>query len=165
MIKFQLDTTQWNKLLNSLTSQIKDIMPKVGNEIVNYSQQCFDKKSWDGNAWPNKYNTDHLLVGSGNLRRSVRLEKYDLLSATVISDTPYSEIHNSGGKIEDNGNMVSFAWAKYYQTQEEKWKWTALKIKKDGYIEIEATKFLGNDSNELNEKIANFVVQQINKIK
>ena len=159
-IEFNIDLSGLNDMIEHIQEEVVDIMPRIANEIVKYSNDSFDSKSWDGVQWPNKYNKSNLLINSGNLRRSVRMSDYDLNSCTVISDTDYSAIHNEGGQIPATESMIKFAWAKWYETNDDKWKWTALKLKKDGYVFIEKTQFLG-ESNELVNNIEEMLIKYI----
>jgi phage gpG-like protein len=162
-LKFKIDLTQFNKLISEIEKDYKDLMPRIGNEIVNHSHEAFSKQAWDGVSWTNKHGSSNLLIGSGSLRRSIRLDHYDHTSCLVISDEVYSEIQNEGGRIEDtNGGMQSFCWAKYYETGEENWKWSALKLKRDGYIDIPKRQFLG-ESEELNKRIEKLLKSIFNK--
>ena len=55
------------------------------------------------------------LYGLGNLMHSVRPSETSENRVVIRSDTPYSDIHNSGGTITVTEKMKSFWWAKYYE--------------------------------------------------
>jgi len=159
-IEIKFDASKFQSYLKQLSKEMEVVMPMIGNTIVEYSHEAFQTKSWDGVRWPSSSNTN-TLVESGTLRRSVRLDSWDKDSCRIISDTPYSEIHNEGGIIEDtNGKMQSFAWAKFYSTEQEKWKWLALALRRDGYIEIPKRTFLSN-SNELELRLEDLLLKII----
>lgn len=55
-----------------------------------------------------------LLKKSGALQRNLRYRTSGNRTA-IISDLPYSRIHNDGGKIPITSKMRRFFWAKYYE--------------------------------------------------
>jgi phage gpG-like protein len=163
-IDFKVDMKEFEQLIKDTQQEMATMMHKVGNVIVNYSKETFNTKRWNGVPWPNEHGVTNLLIGSGNLRRSIRIDRYDKESCLIISDTDYSEIHNNGGIIEDtNGQMQKFCWAKWYETGLDMWKYTALKLKKDGQIIIPQRQFMG-DCYEQDVKIEEFLYSEIKKI-
>src|SRR6185437_5917160 len=75
----------------------------VGNEVVNYSLESFDRQSWDGMPWKERESKKDsgraILVKSTRLKRSIRIISSSPNSVIVGSDVPYAAIHNNGGEI------------------------------------------------------------------
>lgn len=89
----------------------------VGNEVVNYSLEAFDKQSWDGLSWQqrkSKKDTERaLLIKSGRLRRSIRIISTSPSSVIVGSDVIYAAIHNNGGIISRAPRSETFSRNRY----------------------------------------------------
>ncbi len=77
----------------------------VGNEIVNFSKESFNKQGWHDNTFMpwrkrkgnlKKSKGRAILVQSGRLRRSIRVTRNTGNTVVVGSDVPYAKIHNEG---------------------------------------------------------------------
>lgn len=92
---------------------IRDIRVDLSQEFDrNFERQAFFSKVWARRKSPVR-GDGHILVDTGNLRRSIRAVSDDR-SVTFSSDLPYASIHNEGGKIKVTAKMKRFFWAKYY---------------------------------------------------
>lgn len=93
---------------------LKDISVDLGQEFdQNFSRQAFFSSAWARHKKGSPYEGGHILLKSGQLRRSIR-SKADANSITFSSDLAYAAIHNNGGKIRVTSRMKKFFWAKYY---------------------------------------------------
>lgn len=96
---------------------VQDRLPaEVGNLVVNHTLDNFKTESFEGQAWKarkNKKNTKALLIGSGNLRRSVRVITSTPASVTIGSDVPYAAVHNNGGTINRASRSETFVRNRY----------------------------------------------------
>lgn len=152
-----------------ISSQLQRLPVLIGNEAVNFSKDNFRRQAFSGEAaWKGRHfgGRGAILVGGGDLRRSIRIIEISPNSVTVGSDLPYSAIHNEGGEITVTPKMRKFFWYKFYQASgkirqnkdgsvslgnaqtkslsAEAMKWRALAMKKKGKpIKIPARKFLG----------------------
>ncbi|MDV3605014.1 hypothetical protein CMU86_17855, partial [Elizabethkingia anophelis] len=86
----------------------------IGNEVVNFTLENFEKQSWQGDsfepwekrknptAWGKKDDTGRaLLVKSGKLKRSIRIASIQADKVTIAvggADVPYARVHNEGFK-------------------------------------------------------------------
>lgn len=121
-----------------------------------------------------------LLSSRTHLMRSVR-DVPGRARTTIVSDLPYSRIHNEGGTIETHPNvtprMRRFAWAKFFEAggggkkktevpaEALKWKKLALtrKAKLDIRVYIPQRKFIG-PSRELDERISEKIINETRKV-
>lgn len=76
---------------------------------------------------------------SGGLLNSWKFEVYNETEASVYSNLPYARSQDKGAKILITVRMRNFAWYKYYQTKDPKWK--AIAITKKKYIELPAKNY------------------------
>ena len=98
----------------------KEIRRRILRDIrVDAAQEFdrnFERQSFFGEAWRRRRSPlrgdGHLLVDSGDLRRSVR-SRSDDTSVTFFSTLPYAAIHNNGGEIVVTRRMKAFFWAMY----------------------------------------------------
>ncbi|MBR8705878.1 phage virion morphogenesis protein [Bacteroides pyogenes] len=172
-----------------------DILPvKVGAIAKRHFQDNFRKGGFvDGGLtpWPvtrrqqsggksaaSRYGP--LLSSRTHLMRSVR-DVPGRARTTIVSDLPYSRIHNEGGTIETHPNvtprMRRFAWAKFFEAggggkketevpaEALKWKKLALtrKAKLDIRVYIPQRKFIGA-SRELEERISEKIINETRKV-
>lgn len=172
-----------------------DILPvKVGAIAKRHFQDNFRKGGFvDGGLtpWPatrrqqsggksaaSRYGP--LLSSRTHLMRSVR-DVPGRARTTIVSDLPYSRIHNEGGTIETHPNvtprMRRFAWAKFFEAggggkkktevpaEALKWKKLALtrKAKLDIRVYIPQRKFIG-PSRELDERISEKIINETRKV-
>ena len=83
----------------------------AGNEAKNHFADSFRKEAWDGEAWKPRAKADtnpkrrNLLVKTGRLKRSIRIERTGPGFVQVSTDVPYAEIHNEGGTINATVNV------------------------------------------------------------
>ena len=172
-----------------------DILPvKVGAIAKRHFQDNFRKGGFvDGGLtpWPatcrqqsggksaaSRYGP--LLSGRTHLMRSVR-DVPGKARTTIISDLPYSRIHNEGGTIETHPavtpRMRRFAWAKFFEAggggkkeadvpaEAMRWKKLALtrKTKLDIRAYIPQRRFIGQ-SRELGERISEKIVEETRRV-
>lgn len=89
----------------------------IGNEVVNYSLEAFEKQRWDGTPWKQRQSKKDtgraILVKSTRLKRSIRIVSYTPSSVIVGSDVPYAAIHNNGGIINRASRSELFVRNRY----------------------------------------------------
>lgn len=100
-----------------LAETLRNLPPILGNEVVNFAHDNFDRQSFNGIAWEKRKNPTKwgkrddegrsLLIQTGKLRRSIRVSQ--ILQDRVIitaggADVPYAKTHNEGvsGMVEQN---------------------------------------------------------------
>ncbi len=160
----------------NLLSDLKNILQRIKNEVPNKVAQAvqnhfldnFKKESFDGQAWQKRKNQDegrNLLVKSGALRKSIRIARATWQKIVIASDVPYAQIHNEGGITHPTvtPKMRAFAWQKYKQTGQSKWKAIALTKKSKLTVPIPKRQFMGMD-NGLNAKINTEIKNTLNRI-
>ncbi|ODM52204.1 hypothetical protein BFF93_15760 [Elizabethkingia meningoseptica] len=97
-----------------LAQTFRDLPAIVGNEVVNFTLENFEKQGWQGDsfepwekrknptAWGKKDDTGRaLLVKSGKLKRSIRIASIQADKVTIAvggADVPYARVHNEGFK-------------------------------------------------------------------
>ena len=101
--------------LTKLNKRVETRIPAATNivakESVNFFKQTFNVGGWMDNGveyWKprkNKRLKHRLMWKSGALRRSTVSHNISKNKVKIVSDLPYSEIHNSGGQ--------GLAWGKY----------------------------------------------------
>jgi len=92
---------------------LNDIRVELGGEFdENFEREAFFTEKWQRRKSPLRLG-GHILVDSGDLRRSIRSRSTDN-SITFYSDLPYAAIHNEGGEIVVTERMKKFFWWKYY---------------------------------------------------
>lgn len=105
--------TEFEKTLRKV---LRDIQVELTDEFDrNFERQAFFSEVWQRRSSPIRPN-GHILVASGDLRRSIRSE-IKTHSIVFKSDLPYAAIHNEGGEIKVTRRMKSFFWYKYYSTK------------------------------------------------
>jgi len=146
---------------------IEDLPVELAIIVENYTIDVFDNESFDGVKWQPRQDNDTsraLLVGHGggaNLRNSIRFE-IEGDAVHIKTDVPYAEIHNEGGTIVQKvtKQQRKFFWAMFYKTKNQMWKFAALKNQLK--ITIPKRQFIG-ESNELNERIEEFVYNELSE--
>lgn len=153
--------------------------------LYNFKKEGSDQGSFQ--AWPKKRLPEfgkrrQLLRQSGDLQRSIRT-KSSKRNAMVISDLPYSKMHNDGGEITITPKMRRFFWAKYYEVmgkakskdgltsslkkaqrlKPEATMWRNLAMKRGKTLKIPPRPFIYN-SRTLDAKIIRYLDSQIKKI-
>lgn len=100
-----------------LAETLRNLPPILGEEVVNFAHDNFDRQSFNGIAWEKRKNPTKwgkrddegrsLLIKTGKLRRSIRVSQ--ILQDRVIitaggADVPYAKAHNEGvsGMVEQN---------------------------------------------------------------
>lgn len=104
-----------NQLFREIEQFKRDIPRIAGNEAVNFFKTSFRKQGWhDGviKPWVRRKRvgnrpTDNraILVKSGVLKKSIRIDRYTNQGVIISSEMPYSRIHNEGGKINTNATV------------------------------------------------------------
>jgi phage gpG-like protein len=155
--------------LRNFLQRIKNEVPrKVAQVVQNHFLDNFKKESFDGQAWQKRKNQDegrNLLVKSGALRKSIRVASATWQKIVIASDVPYAQIHNEGAVTHPTvtPKMRAFAWQKYKQTGQSKWKGLALTKKSKLTVPIPKRQFMGMD-NALNTKINTEINNALNVI-
>ena len=155
MIKISVDDNDWNKYINQIETDLKNIPLMIGNEIVKYSKESFRRKSYNNVPWiPSKLNTN-TLIDTGKLRNSIVIKGATTDRVEIISDTPYSQAMNEGAKIRITEKQRMFLGL-------QKGMW----LKKDSILTIPPRQFLPYDSDtefptELDNNIGKIIVQHI----
>ncbi len=151
----------------------------AGNAALNFFLDSWQRQGWFDSGlskWEPRKKADTkrgnraLLIGSGRLRRSLRLRTgagwYE-----VYTDNPYAKIHNEGGTIKQTvtPRQRRYFWAMYFQAKkeedaakakvkikakaEEAENWKAMALSKTLTIKIPSRRFMG-DSELLTRRIA-----------
>ena len=131
---------------------IKNIVQDVKVELDDEFDRNFERKAFFDRPWqPVSKNyeptTGSLLMRTGLLRKSIS-SKIDGNSIRYVSSVPYATIHNEGGTIHQDfapsNKMRRWAFAKYKETKDSKYKAMALckRIKRN--ITIPARPFIGD---------------------
>lgn len=86
--------------------KVKTTLPTIlANESVNFFKQSFRKQGWEDEGvqpWKPRKSTDKknkgkaILVQSGDLRNSITIESANWGKIRIVSQLPYSAIHNEG---------------------------------------------------------------------
>lgn len=93
----------------------------AGTESVKFFKNSFVKGGFTDNSfaeWAKGLSplaSSKPLFKSGALMRSIHKTEANVNKIVVVSDTPYSDIHNNGGTIIVTAQMKKFFWAKYYE--------------------------------------------------
>ena len=86
---------------------LRDIRVELTEEFDrNFERQFFFTEAWARRKGPLRPG-GHILVASGQLRRSIKSEVDDE-SITFRSDLPYAGIHNEGGEIVVTRRMKKY---------------------------------------------------------
>lgn len=97
---------------SKLELKLNELPLIIGNEVVNYSLEAFEKQSWEGVPWEKRKSKKdigrQILVKSTRLKRSVRIVSSSPSSVIVGSDVPYAAIHNNGGAINRPAHQELF---------------------------------------------------------
>lgn len=92
---------------------LKDVRIKLAEEFDrNFERQAFFTKKWKQSR-----GGGHTLLKTGRLRRSL-LSRIEGNNIRFLSDAPYAEIHNKGGKILITPKMRRFFSFKFHSTQD-----------------------------------------------
>jgi phage gpG-like protein len=112
------------KLAKEFEAKKKQLLTNVGVIASNHFQNNITEgKDIDGNAMV-KRNPEFtsrqgrgLLIKSGKLRRSIRVQSISNDTVVIAAKEPYAQIHNEGGQIDITPKMRRFFWAKYYEAR------------------------------------------------
>jgi phage gpG-like protein len=83
---------------------LRDFIRIMGIDARNHFVKNFEKQGFDDDsvhAWQKRKITDEgraILVKSGDLRRSIKVDKTSTDKVVISSDLPYARIHNEGLK-------------------------------------------------------------------
>lgn len=139
----------------------------VGQEAVNFFRGNFRLQGFkDGGRvrkWGRRKGGDKskraILTGSGRLRKSINVIRAGQQTITVGSmGVPYAQIHNEGGSMDVSIKQRKYFWAKYYETDNDMYKYMALATK----IRISKRQFIG-DSSDLDQAIVRMIRLQLLK--
>lgn len=105
-----------------------------------------------------------ILMQSNSLMNDLKVTQETLTRVEIDTTLPYAGLHNNGGKfsIPLTDKMRKFFWAKFKETDDDKWKWMALTKKKRLPIRIPQRQFIGNSA-VLNKNIDNYIISEIIK--
>ena len=106
-------TNNYDQIIRNI---LRDIQVEMKDEFDrNFEREAFFSEAWKRRRSPTRPG-GHILVASGDLRRSIRSEIREN-SVVFMSDLPYAAIHNEGGEIKVTERMKRFFRAKFYETQ------------------------------------------------
>lgn len=150
----------------------------IGQIAANFFKDNFTRQGFlDGgriNAWRKRrehtgrgaqgsQKTRSILIGTGRLRKSIRVVGFGEQSVTVGTDIKYARIHNEGGIITQTptAKQRAFFWRMFYLTKNDMWRNAAMAetIK----IRIPKRKFIGS-STDLAKEIERFIRLSIIRI-
>ena len=148
----------FKKLAESLKHKAARI---AGSESVKFFKESFVKQGFTDTSFEAWLKTQNPLAGkrtmykSGKLMQSIRKTEETTKRVTVIADSDYAEIQNSGGYIVVTLKMKNFFWAKHIEFKDKNKKKAefckAMALKKEGdKIKIPPNKFIGNSQTLLN---------------
>lgn len=153
------DISDFNKAITALQKQINTLPIVIGDYVVDEFKNNFERKAFFNAVWKASILPD-TMNKSGNLKSSIKLKTASMGEIKIESDTPYSRIHNEGGKIKKTEKMIKFFWAMYKKEKHEFWK--RLAISKNQYIEIPQRQFMG-DHPMLRNGIEKEIIKHIQK--
>ena len=96
---------QMNGLIKSLPQQLGAVALESIDD--NFRSQSFFGTPWKPRVVAKGNDGRALLVKSGRLRRSFKLQNSGL-TVVLFTDVPYAEIHNEGGSIQETVTVASF---------------------------------------------------------
>ncbi len=168
--------TNFNKL-NEMADRIRQnrgrIVRAMGAQGVTFVKQRFIDQAWldtRREPWPARKPGSardagrKLLIDKEHLLNSQRILQANDEMAEIGSTDPKARIHNEGGVTHPlvTKKMRKFAWAKYYETGENKWKGLALTKKTHLDVKIPKRKFNGL-SHVANQQMKRVAILQISK--
>lgn len=161
--------------ISGLEHNLKKDVPKlIAHTAAKHYKARFEanNKDWNKTPWPNTkqpVKRGSLMMRSGNLQSSIRplvVNPDRVVISAGSNKVPYAQIHNEGGTIQRNitvtPKMRKFAWAKFYETEDSKWKGMALTKKTSiaQTITMPKRQFMGmNDQllNEMDKQITSYI--------
>ncbi|AZZ57565.1 phage virion morphogenesis protein [Riemerella anatipestifer] len=109
----------FEQLQRRVAQTLRELPPIIGEEVVHFAQDNFDRQSYNGEAWQKRKNPTKwgkrdeegraLLVKTAKLRRSIRIGQVWEDKVRVVAggaDVPYAKAHNEGfsGAVEQKVN-------------------------------------------------------------
>lgn len=101
----------FEQIQKPLAEALRRLPPILGNEVVNFAHDNFDRQSFNGVPWQKRKNPTKwgkrddegrsLLVKTGRLRRSIRVAEILENRVKIVAggaDVPYARAHNEGSK-------------------------------------------------------------------
>lgn len=164
----------FKQLQGRLAQTMRELPPIIGEEVVHFAQDNFDRQSYNGEAWKKRKNPTKwgkrdeegraLLVKTAKLRRSIRVSRVEKDRVTVVAggaDVPYAKAHNEGfsGVVEQKVNP--------FLRRGKKGEPIAVKgHTRTIYQNIPKRQFIGDEdsSAELRQRIKNIVNIELQKI-
>ena len=107
----KVDISEFVRIIEAINKAGKALPAELASIAVNFSKERFRERAWfDRSKEPwerrklrrkgGKKRSQHLLVDTGRLKRSIRKIYADQNLIIIGTDVPYAEIHNNGGEIE-----------------------------------------------------------------
>lgn len=142
--------------------RLKGRLPRIiGQEAVNFFKDNFTRQGWiDGgrvNKWkkrkPQRFGRGSstrkrraLLIGTGRLRKSIRIVNWGQNFVNIGTDVKYAKIQNEGGIITQKvtPRQRAFFWRMFYTTGNEMYK--SMALSKTIKIRIPKRKFMGSST-------------------
>lgn len=160
-----------------LAQKLQELPPILGEEVVNFSHENFNKQAWQGEneqPWAKRKNPTKwgvkdeekraILVKTGAGRRSVqvvRIEKYKVVIGAGGEVAPYMKLHNYGFQGAVKQNVRPFTRSlKGGKTSNVRG------FSRTIYQNIPKRQFIGgeNESSKLKERLQNVIKEELNEI-
>ncbi len=100
---------------------LRDAARIAGIESVKFFKESFRYGGFTDTSFKQWAGSNSPLAGkkpmyrTGTLMQSIRKTEENTQRVVVISDTPYSALHNDGGMITVTKQMKKYWWAQYYK--------------------------------------------------
>jgi phage gpG-like protein len=100
---------------------LRDTARMAAGEAVKFFKESFVKGGFTDTSfqkWADRKSPlagKKPLYGTGSLMQSVQKKEESSKRVVIISDTPYSAIHNDGGTVVVTDRMKRYWWAQYYK--------------------------------------------------
>ncbi|MFD2874051.1 phage virion morphogenesis protein [Mucilaginibacter ximonensis] len=102
----------FSKLKSGMDAAMNELPMIIGNEVVNYTLEAFDKQGWNGKPWEERKNDKDpgraINIKTGRMKRGNRIIRTTVNSVVVGNDVPYAPIHNNGGVIKRSAHSETF---------------------------------------------------------
>lgn len=160
-----------------LAQKLQELPVILGEEVVNFSHENFDKQAWQGEndqPWAKRKNPTKwgkkdeenraILVKTGAGRRSVRVvrvEKYKIIIGAGGEVAPYMKVHNYGSQGVVNQTVRPFT------RKLKSGKMANVKgFSRTIYQNIPKRQFIGgeNETPKLKERLQNIIKEELNEI-
>lgn len=152
---------------NSLLQKImRDVKVELTEEFdLNFARKAFFDRKWAPLSPHYQPTRGSMLLRTGALRRSLR-SRIDGTRLIYSSSLPYAGIHNFGGTVRQEfvptPKMRRWAWARFRESREEKFRRMALAKRIRRTIHIPARPFVG-DHPRVRELIGEVVARRIRR--